>query len=718
MAIPHTLHSITHSAFSSDALTTCDKEPIHRPGAIQSYGLLLVADAQTLQVISGAGELEKRLTPQWLGQTLPSLLSQPSEIFLSPSSASALSVQGDKGEHFTIIVHQIDTYIVVELEPSTTHFPFTTHLLNEIDSISERFERSPNITTLCRQGADAFRKITGFDRVLLFQFLENGDGRVVAESRNELFPSLMHHHFPASDIPKQARALYLKNRVRSIPDAHTNATPLRPALPELATLDLSTVQMRAISPIHLQYLMNMQVTASASVSLIIDGALWGLITCHHATPHFLTRDLRTFCRTFSGIMSRQLHAKEELTAFQERLRSKNILDNIASELTTRETLDATLRTKLYSFMKLIPCDGFAIISAETITRQGTLPPDNILHEVQSWLTKHSPAGLYTHTRFQDVYPPAASWPDQMAGLTTITLPFAPTLTLLWGRVEVVQTIEWAGNPHKQLPDHNSILRPRHSFETWRQTVTGKAAPWSAEQTQATSRLRQILLTEHHKRMLTALNTRLEATLLERESLLEEKDLFIREVNHRVQNSLQMVSSFLHLQSHSAPTPETASALIEAKNRIAAINLVHRRLYQDKHLGVVDLARYLEELIDDVLTSCGTEWRQNLEMSLTAITIEIDRAINIGLIATELLINATKYAYNGSSGPLHITLSQHGQRLTLQIADQGENSNSPTGEGFGRRMIRNIVQTLNGTMSYTDLQPGLSATLSVPHKPLS
>nr|WP_249110276.1 histidine kinase dimerization/phosphoacceptor domain -containing protein [Neokomagataea anthophila] len=675
--------------------------------------MLLVAKAQTLQVISGAGDIEKRLTPQWLGQELSGLLSQPPEVFFSPSSTSNLSVQGDSGEHFTIIVHQIEHYIVVELEPATTHFPFTAHILSEIDSISERFERSPNVATLCRQGADAFRKITGFDRVLIFQFLENGDGRVVAESRNDVFPSLMHHHFPASDIPKQARALYLKNRVRSIPDAHTSATPLRPSLPELATLDLSPVQVRAISPVHLQYLINMQVTASASVSLIIDGALWGLITCHHATPHFLTRDLRSFCRTFSGIMSRQLHAKEELTTFQERLRIKNIIDHIASELNTLETLDATLRTKLYSFMKLIPCDGFAIISAETITRQGTLPPDDTLRDVQSWLTKHSPSGLYTHAHFQDAYPPAAAWSDQMAGLTTITLPFAPTLTLLWGRVEVVQTIEWAGNPHKQLPDQNSVLRPRHSFETWRQTVTGKAAPWSVEHTQAASRLRQILLTEHHKRMLTALNTRLEATLLERESLLEEKDLFIREVNHRVQNSLQMVSSFLHLQSRSASTPETATALTEAQNRIAAINLVHRRLYQDKHLGVVDLARYLDELIEDVLTSCGAEWRHDLQTSLTSMTIEVDRAINIGLIATELLINATKYAYAGKAGPLHITLSQHGQRLTLQVADQGENTNSPTEEGFGRRMIRNIVHTLNGTIDYTDLQPGLSATLSLP-----
>lgn len=710
----HTVSPSHPQAFSSEALTTCDKEPIHRPGAIQSYGLLLIADAETLTVLSGAGDIEERLSPQWLGTSLPTLLAQPQEAFQTASPASHnLSICGVNGESFTIIPHHIDAYLIIELEPTPKDSPIPANILNDLDMLAERFERSPNVATICRQGADAFRKMTGFDRVLIFQFLENGDGRVVAESRNELFPSLMNHHFPASDIPKQARALYLKNRVRSIPNAHTQAAPLRPYRPELAALDLSPVQIRAISPIHLQYLVNMQVTASASASLIIDGTLWGLITCHHATPHFLTQDTRTLCRTFSGLMSRQIHAKEELTTFQERLRIKNITDIIASELNTLDPLDATLRTKVNHFMKLIPCDGFAIISPNLITRQGTLPPDTTLRELQTWLLKHSPAGLYTDPRLQDHYAPAATWPDQMAGITAITLPFSPTLTLLWARAEVIQTIEWAGNPHKQHHDYDTVLRPRHSFESWRQTVTGKCFPWSPEQTHAASRLRQTLLTEHHKRMLTALNTRLEATLLERESLLEEKDLFIREVNHRVQNSLQMVSSFLHLQSRSAPTQETASALIEAQNRISAINLVHRRLYQDKHLGVVDLARYLEELVDDVLTSCGPEWRTELQISLTSMTIEIDRAINIGLIVTELLINATKYAYQGKAGPLHITLSQRGQRLTLQVADQGGNAVTPTGEGFGRRMIRNIMHTLNGTIDYTDLQPGLSATLSLP-----
>ncbi|QDH24351.1 GAF domain-containing protein [Neokomagataea tanensis] len=682
---------------------------------MQSYGLLLVAHAENLKIISGAGELEDRLCPDWLGRSLSEILAIPEEILRQkqPSPHNAC-IREISGQALSIILHYITDFIIAELEPQPIHPLDTSQILGDIDSIAERFERGPNVTTICRQGADAFRRITGFDRVLVFQFLDNGNGRVVAESRNDNFPSLIHHHFPASDIPKQARALYLQNRVRSIPDARTVAAPLRPALPELAMLDLSSVQMRAISPVHLQYMLNMDVTASASVSLVIDGVLWGLLTCHHKTPHLLTRETRTICRTFAGIMSRQIHAKEELITYQERLRLKNILDTIPSYFIISETLETALRINCLHFMKLLPCDGFAVVSSDGVSRHGMLPPNAALHEIQIWLMKHSPAGLYTHDHLQEVYPPAAAWPDQMAGLTAITLPFAPTLTLIWSRAEVIQTIEWAGNPHKLTDTTEGVLQPRHSFDTWRQTVTGRTLPWSNDHIQAASKLRQLLLTEHHKRMLTALNTRLEATLLEREALLEEKDIFIREVNHRVQNSLQMVSAFLHLQSRSAHSKETASALNEAQKRVSAINLVHRRLYQDKHLGVVDLGRYLEELIEDVVTSCGPEWRKELQVSLTSITLEVDRAIHIGLIVTELLINASKYAYGGQAGPLHISLTQRGERLTLQVADQGESLGSPSkGEGFGRRMIRHVVGTLGGTMEYTDLQPGLSATLSLP-----
>ncbi|MBF0864109.1 GAF domain-containing protein [Gluconobacter sp. R71646] len=696
-------------------MTSCDREPIHRPDAIQPYGLLLIADSTSLAVIGGAGDIEGRLAPDWLGRPLADVLKIPESRLHDEKrpSLSDLRVAGLKDETFSILRHAQDTHLLIELEPVEAHNLLTWDIFGEIDSTADRFERCPDTASVCRHGAAIFRRLTGFDRVLVYRFMEDGTGRVVGESRNDAFPSLMNHHFPASDIPAQARALYLRNRIRVIPDITYEAAPIRPPEAGLAGLDLSDVQLRSVSPIHLQYMANMGARASASVSLVVDGVLWGLIACHNATPRCLSEDIRAACRTLAGVMSRQLRNKEELVTYQERLRLRNAMEFVTSHFDVRHPIESNLRSFMGELQALFPCNGFAVISDETITGTGVLPDADNLHRLHDWLRLGTNGGIFVSTMLGKDYPPAAEWPERSAGLLAITLPFRTPTCLIWSRVEIIQTIEWAGNPHKDTAEGSDVLRPRASFRTWEQTIRGHSTRWTSEQKQAARRLRRVLIADYQTQQLRELNATLAATLEERENLLRQKDFLIREVNHRVQNSLQMVASFLKLQARSASNEETTTALTEAQHRIAAIGLVHRRLYRDEHFGIVDLGRYLEELMEELCSSLGADWHEQLHLSLFPIMISADRAINIGLVLTELVINASKYAYDGKAGPLHVGLTQTSDRLVLTVSDQGECTPQLKGTGFGTRMMNAVVSSLSGTLTYTTLSPGLEAVMTLP-----
>jgi two-component sensor histidine kinase len=189
-------------------------------------------------------------------------------------------------------------------------------------------------------------------------------------------------------------------------------------------------------------------------------------------------------------------------------------------------------------------------------------------------------------------------------------------------------------------------------------------------------------------------------------------VLMHEVNHRVQNSLQLVSAFLGMQARAVADPALTSHLTEAQARLSAVALVHRRLYRDDQVETVELSRYLDELMGDMRASLGEEWGSALRVYLAPVLVPTDRAIDIGLIATELVINATKYAYRGTTGPITLTLEQHRAQLRLIVEDQGRGK-SGSGEGFGSRMMSALVGRLDGELTFEDNRPGLRAILSAP-----
>ena len=705
----------------SPELTACDREPIHLSGAIQPHGLLLVADAASLRVVAGAGDLEGELSPDWLGAPLASLVGEAGVVLAEttpgPGGTVVAAPIAGLRRSFDLALHRTAQHLLVELEPAEAASTSAGLMIAQLDAVAAGFERASDLAQLCERAAAAFRSLTGFDRVMIYRFGDDGAGRVMGEDRDPALGTFMHHHFPATDIPRQARALYVRNRARAIPDIDYRPAPLRPA--GFAGVDLSDVALRSVSPIHIQYLRNMGVAASASISIVKDGLLWGLVACHHNSPRQLSRDARAVAVALAGGLARQIRAKEEAEQYRERLRLHAAEDGIRPRLAVDAPLAAVVAPLAAQLRAMFAADGLAVVEGGGVACHGTCPPEDALPALARWASRRERGEPFATHHLGGGCRPAEAYAAQASGL--LAMPLAGDAgVLLWFRIEQVEAIEWAGNPHKDTAhDPAAILTPRASFASWTEEVRGRSRRWTLEEVESARRLRRAFADAARTVELARLNAELKETLADKDELIAQKDVLMKEVDHRVQNSLQLVSSFLAMQARAAGDETVSRHLKDAQSRLQAVALVHRRLYHDEQVATVDLARYLDELVGDLKASLGAEWGSEMRCVVAPVLVPTDRAVSLGLIMTELVINATKYAYAGAPGPIDIALERHGGRLQLIVADRGAGIGAtaapkPDGRsGFGSRMLDAMVARLDGTLDRLDGEPGLRAVLTAP-----
>ena len=480
---------------------------------------------------------------------------------------------------------------------------------------------------------------------------------------------------------------------------------------------MSDSGLRSVSPIHLQYLQNMDVRASASVSIIVDDALWGLVACHNASPKLLPFELRVGCTTLARNLARQLKAKGDAELYRDRTRLRRLEDQLVARLPSDRPLAAALADRAEPLMQLTGADGLAIVSDGEVRTFGHTPPVEGVRAIADWVAERPGLRPVSSHALSTVLPEAKAWATHGSGLLAVNLPVELPLSILWFRAEVRETVRWAGNPataDKSAP--NAILTPRASFESWSEEVAGRARRWGPAAIESAGRLRDTLADYAAIDQLRRLNRSLQTSLSERDLRLEQQQYLIREVNHRVQNSLTLVSSFLGLQAREQTGGAAATALNEARRRVRAVSAVHSLLYRGDTATTVDMARYIGELIDDLTSSMGPDWAAATETDLAPICIDAGRAVTIGLILTELIINAQKYAYKGKPGPLRIAFEEDGAVFRLRVEDEGEGGHL-AGKGFGSMMIQSLVGQLEGVIDYRDRDPGLSVTLKARIDPL-
>ena len=493
-------------------LTQCATEPIHVPGAIQPHGCLLACDPGSMlvqQVSANVAEFVGVAPPALLGRSLEEIL---------PAAAAALRASladGPRPERIPLqladgpmaaTLHLHDGVAIIELEreqqgdaapaaPGGRAF--------DLDGGIRLIARQEELRELVRVTAEVVQALGGFDRVVVYRFDDDDHGEVVSEAREADLPPYLGLHFPESDIPRQARELYRRNWIRTIPDQRYRPVPLVPPLrPDTGRpLDLTPAILRSVSPVHLEYMANMGVQASMSVSLLVDGRLWGLISCGHRQPRPMPYGLRTACETIGRMVSLQIGALQTLELQRlEAERAAPMRSLVEALRQSKEPGLAGLPAQAGALLEIAAASGAAVVSGETVTRVGECPDDATVLALSQWLRERAgPTGLLSTSQLPLDEPQWARLAKVASGVLGTVLPTPLHNCVLWFRPELVQTVSWGGDPNKPLampggseaePASRPRLHPRRSFDAWKQEVRGRSERWRRADHEAVAELRR------------------------------------------------------------------------------------------------------------------------------------------------------------------------------------------------------------------------------------
>jgi chemotaxis family two-component system sensor kinase Cph1 len=481
-------------------------------------------------------------------------------------------------------------------------------------------------------------------------------------------------------------------------------------------LDMSDCTLRSVSPTHVQYLKNMGAAASMSVSIVRDGTLWGLIACHHGTPRTLAYELREACKHVGQILSQQVAAREEVGLHAEGLRLRAAHDELVAILAASPLVEDALIRHIAELRAVVPSDGAAIVRGGEVAAAGRTPDPAQIQDLVAWLLAGKRSLPYATDRLSEEHAPATADLAVTSGLLAAVVSRADPFLLLWFRAEQVETIDWAGDPRKAVESGEvlGMLNPRSSFALWRETVRGRSRPWTLVETATAGRLGRAVADLWQWQEFRELNARLRRSLAEQEELVAQKDLLMREVNHRVQNSLQLVGSLLRLQAASAGGPAARAQFEEAERRLAAVAMVHRRLWRSDQIRQVSFDSYLRELRDGLVQSWGPAWDEHVQVrAVLPVLVPTDKAVTLALVVTELVTNAVKHAYGGETGPIDIEVGEEaGGTLRIMVADNGSGGATDRSEGFGPRLVGLLVGQLGGTLERLDNQPGTRIVIRI------
>jgi light-regulated signal transduction histidine kinase (bacteriophytochrome) len=359
-------------------------------------------------------------------------------------------------------------------------------------------EGATTLPALAEAIAAQMRQLTGFDRVWVYRFHADWHGEIIGESMREGIEPWLGLHYPASDIPAQARALFLRNWLRMIPDVGYERVPLEPVNdPTTGTpLDLSQSVLRAVSPIHIEYLTNMGVTASLVISLIHRGQLWGLISGHHyAGPKQVPLATRTLCGFLAQALSLQIGMAEQVETRERALSARDVERRLRERLAQSDEYRFVLTHGSPNLLDLTRATGAVVCDDENCATAGYVPEPAEIRKLVEWLRAQNKE-LYHTSNLSQEYRPAEVWKSFASGMLAVAVSPKRPYYIIWFRAERRQTIRWAGDPTKPVvrgEDGAPRLSPRGSFAAWEEEQRGVSEPWGLVELEAAADLRRTLL---------------------------------------------------------------------------------------------------------------------------------------------------------------------------------------------------------------------------------
>lgn len=722
-----------------ELLANCADEPIRFPGAIQPHGLLLTLSEPALQIIQVSANVETLL-----GRAPEPLIGQPlHELIGLEHSAQVLEAlqrdaQADapplyfrlNGTAFEGLLHRHQGVLILELEIHVENFQprnvagVKTHL----GRMLQRLQAATSLQALYDISVKEIQAMTGYDRVLIYRFEEEGHGQVIAEASDpsmEVFNGLF---FPASDIPEQARELYRTNWLRIIPNADYQPVPLVPKLrPDTQQpLDLSFATLRSVSPIHCQYMKNMGVLSSMSISLLKGDKLWGLISCGNRQPLHVPHELRMACQTIGQVLSLQISAMEALELSRQRDEKLEALAQLnQAMIDSPQNVFDGLAQQPERLMALTGAGGIAIIEDKQLHRYGNCPEPEDIRALHKWLQERGEPVFASH-HLSSVYPPAAQYQQVASGVLALSLPKPVENGVLWFRPEAKENISWSGDPRKPLDLENSDaglrLRPRTSFEIWKVEMAGISVKWSHGDLFAANDLRR-----------SALENDLARQVRREQEAVRAREELVAVVSHDLRNPMTVISMLCGMMqkafsSDGAHTSRRISTAIDTMQQATArMNTLLEDLLDTSK---IDAGRYtispqpLEVVhIFEEAQSLLTPLAQDKDIS---ISFEADPDLRIHAdperlfqVLSNLVGNAIKFTPRLGTVGVHATTV--GDEIVFTVRDSGEGipkehlphvfdrywtvkEGNPTGTGLGLYITQGIVEAHGGRI-VAESEPG-------------
>ena len=486
-------------------LTACDREPIHIVGSVQPHGFLLTLDADSLVIEQASDNAPAGAkVGAGLSAVFPELVAVVRR-YLDASQAeeganylrTVILGAETAAQAYEVAAHRVGQLVVLELEEvaeGSAEAGLDAYS-PRLRAFVQRLRLASSVGDLCTIVAEDIRHITGFDRVLVYRFDRDWHGTVLAEDGNGSLPSYLDLRFPASDIPVQARELYRRNRLRIIPDAGYEPVPIQPALtPDGKPLDLSQSVLRSVSPVHVEYMRNMGTGASMSVSILVDDRLWGLVSCHNGEPRRVPLQARNACDFLTQIFALQLSANERGALAEQRLGLGAVQSRLLGFMAEEDSFVDGLLKHPDDVLALSNAAGAAVVTGDRCRLIGSGPTEAQVRSLYDWLASRTDeAEVFATESMSELLPEAEAFADKASGLLAISVSKKYASYVLWFRPEVVRTVKWGGNPVKPVtadPDGEpDRLHPRKSFEIWKETLKGRAMPWTVPEVEAARDLR-------------------------------------------------------------------------------------------------------------------------------------------------------------------------------------------------------------------------------------
>ncbi|MDJ1498888.1 ATP-binding protein [Cytophagaceae bacterium DM2B3-1] len=725
--------------------SNCDKEPIHIIGTIQAHGFLMVLDTEgkTIAQVSENIHLLTGITAeQCLTMSYEELL--PKEVLAEISSFGEASAAHEmvatpfpvviQEKHYIALLHDLKDKLLLELEPTHHHSLAQLTQLNALQaSTFQQLSQKNTINELSLVAAERIQQLFDYDRVMIYQFDEDWHGHVVAEKIKPGVKSYFNHHFPASDIPEQARTMLRKKGIRQIVDVAAESVPLIPYLhPRTGKpTNVSSTELRNPSEIHLEYLQNMEVGATVSIAILVKGNLWGLICGHHQSPCLIDYYQRTTANLItqyyaSCILSAKEKDDKELDQTYKQV-EKTLIQKMEESLNIKKSLFV----KPVTLLDLSSATGAALVLNGKITTLGKCPGQAAIRKLVQWASEQTLPQVYHTQELYKVYPPAFGFKQVASGLLLLELSRHNQEYILYFKPEIKETITWAGNPDKSLQmDAEQRLHPRKSFAKWEQAIEGKSAVWSELEIERIRSLGKTVVSIQltcQAEKLRDLNTQLEGKNAQMED-------FTHIASHNLIAPLNNIQGLLGLYHHQEDF-DTAQLVLD---KIALVSGHMKQTLQELHqLLKVNQSKELSfelidlpELIRREMANLSSHIEQTGAQIHPQLTVESLRYPKVYMesILHNFLSNALKYRSPERTPHIKITSWQADGNVLLEIEDNGMGIDlekyghklfglyktfhaHADSRGIGLYLVRKQVESLGGSI-HVDSQVDVGTRFTV------